>query len=132
MEKRSGSSFREVVAQHVAWFAHRGFSIKLCSTQSCYGACHNNLLQPVAAHRQGNARRMPLNAPTVYPPSDHASRAAAALALPLAGIPPHTAPDQHTTHTTPRPYKPPVASIPALKPPLSAAAVATAHAPLQL
>ena len=50
-----------------------------------FGACHNNPQQPAAEHCQGNARRMPVNTQTVDPPSAHASRAAAASALSLAG-----------------------------------------------
>ena len=92
-----------------------------------FAACHENLQQRVAEHGQGDARRMPLDTPAVDPPSAQESRAAAASALSLAGTPPHTTPDRHTARTTPRPYKSPVATVPALTAPLSADTVATAR-----
>ena len=98
------------------------------ATPHALGVSHNDLQQPAAEHRQGNALRMPLNTTTVDPSSAHASRSVGTSALSLAGIPPHIAPDHHTTHITPRPYRPPVATIPALQPPLSAAAVCMAQA----
>ena len=93
-----------------------------------FATSHSDLQQTQADHHPGTARRTPANTPAAGPPSAHASRTAAASALSLAGIPPHATPDQHNTHTTPRSYKPPAAATHAPKPPLSAAAVATARA----